>query len=123
VDLPQQPTASTGRPRRGSQSFGESFDKAYMADMLQDHKKDVADFRKESTSAKTRCEGLRLKTLPTLEDHLKQAQTISAGKSQSSALQKPRRTALIWRRSRQAPRLMEPGAAFFILSTIRVRDH
>ncbi len=30
---------------------GEQFDRAYMQHMVQDHKKDVAEFKKESTSA------------------------------------------------------------------------
>jgi putative membrane protein len=54
---------------------GEAFDKAYMRDMLTDHKADVAKFKKESASAHD--PGLKSwagQTLPTLEDHLKVAQ-------------------------------------------------
>jgi putative membrane protein len=54
---------------------GAAFDKAYMADMLADHKKDVADFRKESKSAKDpEVKAFAGKTLPTLEEHLRMAQ-------------------------------------------------
>jgi putative membrane protein len=54
---------------------GEAFDKAYMRDMLTDHRGDVAKFKTESKSAKnTDLKDWAGKTLPTLEDHLKQAQ-------------------------------------------------
>lgn len=54
---------------------GDAFDKAYMRDMLADHKMDVAKFKTESKSAKNGdLRDWAGKTLPTLEDHLKQAQ-------------------------------------------------
>ena len=59
-----------------SKKTGADFDKAYMSHMVDDHKKDVADFRKESKSGKDAdVKGFAAKTLPTLEDHLKLAQT------------------------------------------------
>jgi putative membrane protein len=66
---------------------GAQFDKAYMDDMVADHKEDVADFRKEAKSGKdSDIKGFAAKTLPTLEDHLKMAQsTDSAVKSSKSA--------------------------------------
>ena len=54
---------------------GDAFDKAYMRDMVQDHKQDVAKFRSESKSAKNPdLKSWAGSTLPTLEDHLKMAQ-------------------------------------------------
>lgn len=54
---------------------GAAFDKAYMENMVSDHKQDVAKFRKESTSAHDAdLKAWAGKTLPTLEDHLKMAQ-------------------------------------------------
>ena len=54
---------------------GDAFDKAYMRDMLQDHKEDVAKFRSESKTAKNPdLKSWAGNTLPTLEDHLKMAQ-------------------------------------------------
>jgi putative membrane protein len=54
---------------------GDAFDKAYMAEMLADHKKDVAEFRRQSKSAKDAdVKAFAAKTLPTLEEHLKVAQ-------------------------------------------------
>ncbi len=68
---------------------GAQFDRAYMDDMLTDHKEDVADFKKESTSGKdSDLKAFAAKTLPTLEDHLKMAQSthsaMKGGKSTTS---------------------------------------
>jgi putative membrane protein len=54
---------------------GTDFDKAYMKEMVADHKKDVAEFRKQAKSAKDpEVKAFAEKTLPTLEAHLKLAQ-------------------------------------------------
>ena len=61
---------------RLSKLHGEQFDKAYMQAMVSDHKTDVNEFRKESTSgADPQVKAWAAKTLPTFEDHLKLAQT------------------------------------------------
>lgn len=58
---------------------GAAFDKAYMADMVADHVQDVAAFKKESTAAKDPdLKAFVTTTLPTLEDHLKQARDVHA---------------------------------------------
>ncbi len=59
---------------------GEQFDRAYMQAMTRDHKKDIAEFKRESTSGKdTELKDWAGKTLPTLEKHLQHAeQTASA---------------------------------------------
>jgi len=55
---------------------GAQFDRAYMQAMVQDHKKDVSEFRRESTSAKDPdVKSFASKTLPTLEEHLKLAES------------------------------------------------
>lgn len=62
-----------------SKLSGSEFDKAYMREMVSDHEKDVAAFKKESTSAKDAdLKNWAAKTLPTLEDHLKQAKSTAA---------------------------------------------
>lgn len=62
-----------------SKLSGDQFDKAYMREMVSDHEKDVAAFKKESTSAKDAdLKNWAAKTLPTLEDHLKQAKATAA---------------------------------------------
>ena len=58
---------------------GAQFDRAYMDDMVKDHKEDVADFKKESTGGKdSDIKSFAAKTLPTLQDHLKMAQSTDA---------------------------------------------
>ena len=56
---------------------GDKFDKAYVDMMLKDHKKDVGDFQKESTSgADADIKSFATRTLPTLQDHLQMIQRI-----------------------------------------------
>lgn len=53
---------------------GADFDRKYMEMMVKDHTKDVADFRKAAKNVKDAdLNAWAKKTLPTLEDHLKQA--------------------------------------------------
>ncbi len=55
---------------------GAEFDKAYMGHMVEDHKHDVADFKKEANGGKDAdVKAFAGKTLPTLEEHLKLAQS------------------------------------------------
>lgn len=91
VDLPSEPGAKAKATKeRLSQLSGEQFDKAYMAEMLRDHKKDVAEFRHESKSAQdSELKNFVSETLPTLEDHLKEAQSITPVQSQRSAMKEP----------------------------------
>ena len=71
---------------------GADFDKAYMRDMVADHKKDVADFRKEAKSAKDPdVKAFAAKALPTLEEHLKLAQ--DTDKAVRSGGKEPAKTA------------------------------
>jgi putative membrane protein len=55
---------------------GNAFDRAYMSAMIKDHRQDVAEFRAKSKNAKAAdVKQYASNTLPTLEDHLKLAQT------------------------------------------------
>ena len=55
---------------------GADFDKAYMSHMVDDHKQDVAEFKKEASSGHdSDVKSFASKTLPTLEEHLKMAQS------------------------------------------------
>jgi putative membrane protein len=61
---------------RLSKLSGAAFDRAYMNAMLADHKKVVAEFKRESSAgADPDVKAFAAKTLPTIEDHLKMAQT------------------------------------------------
>lgn len=73
---------------RLSKLNGDAFDKAYMKGMLSDHRKDVAEFKKEANSGKDPdVKSWASKTLPTLEEHLKMAestnQQVMSGKMSS----------------------------------------
>jgi len=60
---------------RLSKLSGEAFDRAYMRAMVMDHRTDVNEFRTESKSGKDAdVKAWAGKTLPTLEQHLKQAE-------------------------------------------------
>lgn len=57
---------------------GAEFDRAYMSDMVTDHTQDVAEFRRESASAKdSAVKTFATQTLPTLQDHLREAKRIA----------------------------------------------
>ena len=63
---------------RLSKLSGEQFDKAYMNDMVKDHTQDVAEFKHESTSGTDPdIKNFASTTLPTLQDHLKQAKELA----------------------------------------------
>jgi len=68
---------------------GDQFDKAYMQAMVRDHKKDVNEFRRESTAAKDPdVKQFAATTLPTLEEHLKLAESTDKAVGTSGTLKK-----------------------------------
>ena len=63
---------------RLSKLSGEQFDRAYMSDMVKDHTQDVADFKLErSSGTDPDVKHFAAITLPTLQDHLRQAKEIA----------------------------------------------
>jgi putative membrane protein len=75
---------------RLSKLDGEKFDQAYMKNMVRDHTKDVSEFRKESTSGKDNdLKSFASQTLPTLEDHLKEAKSIAPKQDKQAMKEKP----------------------------------
>ena len=76
ITLPSAPDSKHKATKdRLSKQSGAQFDRAYMEDMVADHRKDVEEFRKESTSGSDPdVKAFAAKALPTLEEHLKQAQ-------------------------------------------------
>ena len=59
---------------RLSKLSGEAFDRAYARDMVRDHRGDIAAFKHEADDGKvTGIKDFASQTLPTLEDHLKDA--------------------------------------------------
>lgn len=57
---------------------GQAFDKAYMENQLQDHKKDIAAFQQESQDGQNRSvKEFATETLPTLQSHLREAESVA----------------------------------------------
>ena len=57
-----------------SKLSGAAFDRAYARVMVKDHEEDVADFRKEADGGHNPAvKDFATQTLPTLQDHLKEA--------------------------------------------------
>jgi putative membrane protein len=79
MTLPDSPSKKNQATKEKlSKLSGDAFDRAYMADMVKDHKKDVAAFQQESTNGQDPdVKQFASETLPTLKDHLKQAQSVS----------------------------------------------
>lgn len=56
---------------------GAQFDRAYMAAMVRDHTQDVSEFRTQAKAEKdSAVKNFAAETLPTLQDHLKEAKSI-----------------------------------------------
>jgi putative membrane protein len=94
VTLPTSPSKKNQATKdRLSKLSGDAFDKAYMADMVKDHKKDVAAFQRESSSGQDPdVKQFASQTLPTLQDHLKQAETVTpklGGSNKSASSSNP----------------------------------
>jgi len=69
---------------RLSRLSGAEFDRAYMQMMVKDHEEDVADFKREANSGRNQAlKDFAAQTLPTLEDHLKEARDVAANRKAS----------------------------------------
>lgn len=94
IALPTELDAKDKRTRDHlAKLSGAAFDRAYMSDMVKDHTKDVAEFRKESKSGKdSDVKAFAGKTLPTLEEHLKLAREdhakVAGGKTRTESTKK-----------------------------------
>jgi len=61
-----------------AQMSGPDFDRAYMKQMVEDHQKTVGLFRQEIDTGKSeQVKGLAKEMLPTIEEHLKMARSLS----------------------------------------------
>ena len=89
VTLPDAPTKYAANAKaRLSKLSGAEFDRAYITEMVQDHQKDVREFEKAASSGSdVDVKAFASKTLPTLKEHLQQAQqlakTVGAGRAPS----------------------------------------
>ena len=87
VTLPSQPDSKDkAEKERLEKMSGAQFDKAYMNYMVAEHKKDVADFQREATHAKDPAvKNFAQTTLPTLQSHLQEAESIAPKQSAAAA--------------------------------------
>jgi putative membrane protein len=79
VTLPDAPTKyATNAKDKLSKLSGAAFDKAYVAAMVEDHQKDIRAFEHEaSAGSDADVKAFASKTLPTLKEHLQQAQQLA----------------------------------------------
>lgn len=79
INLPTEPDAKDKATKaRLEKLSGAEFDKAYMSDMVKDHRHDVSEFARESKDAKNPdVKSFAQQTLPTLREHLKLAEQIA----------------------------------------------
>jgi putative membrane protein len=79
------PARSQQAVNRLSKLSGSAFDRAYAADMVQDHEKDLADFQREVSTGKNEdMKAFALQTIPMIEEHLNQAREMLKTVSQTS---------------------------------------
>jgi putative membrane protein len=80
VTPPKEPGGKHKQLRdRLSKLSGAEFDRTYANERVKEHKKDVAEFRREADrGADPEVKAWAAKTLPTLQDHLKLAQEMAA---------------------------------------------
>ena len=77
VSLPSTMSSEHGEAAQELMKMsGADFDKAYMREMVADHEKDVAAFRKQAASGQSDVDKWAEKTLPTLQSHLEEAKRI-----------------------------------------------
>ena len=82
LKLPEQPAASDkAQSQRLNGLSGQAFDRAYMEHAVQDHTKDVAEFRREAQSGQDPAlKAYAQKYLPVIQKHLQLAQSINPGR-------------------------------------------
>jgi putative membrane protein len=88
MTLPQDVDAQQkAEQQRLAKLSGPAFDRAYMRLMVQDHKKDVAEFQKEANnpSANADLKDFAGRTYPTLNDHLTMAKSINDAMASSGS--------------------------------------
>ena len=87
IDIPTELNAKDKATKAKLEKLsGEQFDRAYMKDMVQDHRKDVSEFERASKTAKDPAvKSFAEQTLPTLREHLKEAQKIAPTQQKTSA--------------------------------------
>jgi putative membrane protein len=79
VTPPTAPDANAQRGyRRLQRESGTQFDRSFTNDMVMDHRKDIADYRKEARQGNDAVTQYANDSIPTLEKHLKNAQALTS---------------------------------------------
>jgi putative membrane protein len=77
VTPPAQPTPKEQAEYQKLASLsGSQFDKAFVAAMVKDHKKDIAEYKKEAQSANSPAASYAQQVLPDLNKHLRLAESL-----------------------------------------------
>ncbi len=76
ADTDEMAPEAKAEERKLNGLHGEAFDHEFARYMVKDHKKDIAEFRKEERSGDTATADLARNTLPDLEKHLRTAQSL-----------------------------------------------
>jgi putative membrane protein len=86
INLPQDVSAKDKATYDSlSKLSGAAFDRAYARDMVKDHEEDIAEFNKEASGGKNPAiKDFATQTLPTLQDHLKEAKEMRQNVSASN---------------------------------------
>jgi putative membrane protein len=83
VDLPQSIGSKDKATKENLEKLsGDEFDQTYISYMVKDHKQDVAEFERESKMAHDPAlKSFVTETLPTLREHLKEAEKLAPGQT------------------------------------------
>lgn len=77
VTPPAEPTPKEQRTYQHLAALsGAKFDKAFIKAMVKDHKKDIADFKKEASSSNSPASSYAKQVLPDLKKHLQLAESL-----------------------------------------------
>lgn len=80
IDLPTKPSVAQMATKTKLQVLsGDTFDKSYVKDMVEDHVKDIAEFEKEARDGKDPdAKAFATATLPTLREHLEKIRHVAS---------------------------------------------
>ena len=76
VKIPEPSAAKKATSDKLAKLTGAAFDKAYISQMVTDHRQGIASFTKASSSTDADVKAFATKTLPTLKAHLAEAEQI-----------------------------------------------
>lgn len=82
VTVPTQPTAeATQKYERLAKLSGAEFDRAFVAEMVTEHEKEIAKYTAQAASSDSKVAELAEETLPKLKHHLEEARQLQSSRS------------------------------------------